>query len=546
MLPTLTILAAWLGWGLVLFGAGALVEKLFGTRPRSAPDQAWLGFAALVVLGQGWHLLLPLDGSFALVCGALALAGLCSQGRAALAERLRSLRAAPLAALLLCGLALWLANLATRAPGNPDTGFYFLQTVRWYERYPTVPGLGNLQPHLALNHAYFIYAALVDCWPLWHRGYHVGNGLLFVLALAPMVRGAVRLADFRTPLSLHDFTAAFVLPLLLVEAMRGGNLSSPAADGAVLAFGAALALRLLSSWDEPQAARALLAHFALALLAVTLKQTLAFVALPCLFALALRARPRPSPARLGGAALVALVVLGPWVANGIVQSGFPLFPLPLGRVGVSWALSEQEARSLSRYMFSFARQPRWHVAAEIHGLAWVPEWLAKEWLNDLFLVPVVLAAIASIGAAVQLVRGLRGSWALLAPLAVFLAAIAFWWLTAPAVRFAGPLLFCLAAQLLWCWKALQRPGDEPQWRAVFSLLLVAAVWWLFAAGAPGFSPRATFAEPAPEQSRPYVLPSGDVIRMDQGSCLDLPCASPEAKALRLRVPGDLSKGFLAR
>jgi len=43
-----------------------------------------------------------------------------------------------------------------------DSCLYHVATIRWFEQYPIVPGLGHVHLRLAFNHAYYLYASLFD------------------------------------------------------------------------------------------------------------------------------------------------------------------------------------------------------------------------------------------------------------------------------------------------------------------------------------------------------------------------------------------------
>jgi hypothetical protein len=122
-----------------------------------------------------------------------------------------------------------------------------------------------------------------------------------------------------------------------------------------------------------------------------------------------------------------------------------------------------------------------------------------------------------------------------------LAALVLWWVLAPAVRFAGPLLWLLAAQGYWVLSAALGWPALLSWRQLTLLLL-----GLLAVDAFIPAPRWVrhgFPPPPPEKATLLQLPSGDVIKRDAGRCWELPCAFSPDPRLRLRRPGDLSAGF---
>lgn len=49
--------------------------------------------------------------------------------------------------------------------------------------------------------------------------------------------------------------------------------------------------------------------------------------------------------RVAGFAFAAALAIGvPWIAHGVVQSGYPLFPLPWPELGLSWQMDHEIRR----------------------------------------------------------------------------------------------------------------------------------------------------------------------------------------------------------
>jgi len=540
-----SILLAWSALALVLLGIGRWVGRLVVGDTEVHPLQRfWFGWLATLLFLQLWHFVLPVDGRALGVVTLAGALGLVPRAREEARRVVGWLRAHPLHTGLFLVAVVWLSNQALSAPGNADTHLYFMQTVRWFSGHPVVPGLGNLHHRLAFNQSYHLYVALLDVGPFFHRGHHLANGLLLLSVLGPALGAFLRLV--RPQPRPMDILWALMLAPLLDEGLSV-NLSSPAADMAVSLMSVVLAMPILAELlgdSRATSGRQVLGTTLLAVGAMTVKLSMVCVVAPFWVTHALvwwrRTHPSAWEVRrlaLGVLALAALF-FGPWMARGMVMSGYPLFPSTLGNLHLSWRVPEQVAHAEARYIAAYARWPG-HPTDEVLGSSeWMSNWFSRAWLlNREFLIPVVLTLLCLGGCALVRLRGRRVPFT---PLVPTLAALALWWVLAPALRFAGPLLWLLTAQ---SYLALSQALDWPaslSWRQVTVPLFA-----LLAVG--GFVPpppiEAGFPPPITELSEPLRLPSGDVIKQDRGKCWEPPCALEQSPRLRLRRPGDLSAGF---
>ena len=82
--PSGTLLVAWIVLALVLVGLGTLVRRL-GRVPAAAGTDPfldfWTGWAALTVVLEAWHLVLPIDTRTLAFVASLGLLGLATDGR---------------------------------------------------------------------------------------------------------------------------------------------------------------------------------------------------------------------------------------------------------------------------------------------------------------------------------------------------------------------------------------------------------------------------------------------------------------------------------
>lgn len=514
----------------------------------------------MIGLLQIWHLALPVDGRAAALAAVLGAAGLIWNRRAILDDlRLRIGQRRTWAALAgLLPAAILLSNRAISAPAIHDTGLYHVPTVRWIEAYPVVPGLGNLHDRLAFNSAYLLYAALLDQGFWDGRAQHLAGGLLLLALFAQGIVSLGRLLRRDPAHRAADGFGALIGIAMLQQALLP-DIASLSPDLPIFALTAVLTGQFLAflEWRDGQGREANFAIFALvvpALIGVTVKLSFAAFAgalIPLTLAVWLR---RASPERrktlawIGGAAALILV---PWLARGVILSGYPAYPITAGALPVAWRVPEATAISQSDWIRSWARQPEARPEDTLNSWDWL-----RPWLDRLLLMYDVGAALCfACAAGVILLAGrvLRrvrptghGLWPVLLPPAVSLIA---WFFTAPAYRFASGSIAALGAgSLVIALHGWRRPAGRrrawivPALLAALCLPLIAGFRWTGPGADGGFHP----LPPADVQT--FTTASGLVVYTPRegDQCWDapLPCTPYPDAGLCLRQAETLQYGFV--
>jgi hypothetical protein len=427
-------------WFITLPFGWLLLRPLTGQK-EELPSLPWLSLTGLVLLisvAALLSLVWPLDFRpwLLIVPLALGLWAFLPALRAQLRGRLAW--GWPLVALALLSV---LQN-ALYPASNSDTGLYHAQAIHWIETQPVVPGLGNLHARLAFNSHWYVGNALFSFSFLGLRSLHLLPAVLFALFVLDVGQGL-------RPTSLANALRILLLPAAFYT--LGAEISSPGSDLPVALLTWLLAVLWLDC-NAPagrfprSAGRALL--FLLPFFALTLKLS----ALPLLlFSLnelvqLLRQRAwRRSAALLGLAGLIVL----PWLARSFFLSGYLFFPqTAFNWFNPDWKVPLEEALFRQGEIIGWARLPGeptdW--AAGLPLLDWAPRWFADLTANQRLLV--IAAALAPLP--VVLLRSLRF---LRLPMAIAWLGLAFWFFTAPALRFGyGWLILLLLlplAGLLW-------------------------------------------------------------------------------------------------
>ncbi len=523
MPATVLVLLFWAGLGFVLTGCGALVLSR-SVLPVSAIEAFWVGLAALLCLGNLWHLLRPLDVWFWAAPVAAAGAGWW---------RVRLRRGEPLVSLTVAVFAVWVAGHALAPLSSPDAAVYHVQVVRWYADAAVVPGLGNLNPYAAFNHAYFILPAAFGLGPFADRGWHLVNGLLVVAAMPLPATAALRLLRGRT-----ELTAVLVFTTLLAARLFDAplmmSMSGPTADVAALAGGVFLLSRAANRPTGPAWVSGLLLAAVLSLKPTSLGVVLAA-------ALAEWRWPERWHLReTGSAVALAAASLLPWLGHGIVLSGYLIYPVASLRLPLDWAVPSAIAESLQGWAWAFARWPA-HSVAEVEA-GWARHWLERELLHNRdFLLPAATSVIGAAGlAAISWWR--RPSANTLALGGAVGVGLLVWWVTLPDLRFAGASLWALAGVSLG---AIAELLDQR--RYLVGLLVTALVLGAFL----GPEEKVRWASEVPSvpesDCRPARLSTGEwVCEARSGDrCFKKECARVSAETIGTRRPPELSSGFRA-
>lgn len=566
------VAAALAALGVLMGGAGLLLRRAFGLQVRSAADlllAPWIGLCLAALILQFWHLFFPVDGRAFLLVAVVGGAGLLWNAGDIRQCVNRWNRKSWLVVLLLLLGAAWVAGQTTAQPKHPDSPLYHIMSVRWATDYPIVPGLGNLRNILAYNSTYFLYAAMLDIGPFKGKFHHLASGWLLFLLLARSAHAARRLLfGGRLPPWLV-FDALFLVPVVAMA--MGVYGSSPTPDVGVFAIGVVAASELLRLCVEAASLRAtsdpaggedrernytLFALTFLAALGITVKLSFAVTALAvgglALFAFAMARRGSSLPDRRTTAWIVAagLLMLGVWMVRGVIASGYPAYPSTCFGWPVEWRLSAESARRNSESVCAWARMPGVPAEQVLGNWRWVWPW-AKRMLGNGYTVvlPLGLAAVLAPMLAAMARRTVPRApawpWFFLV---VPIASLVFWFVTAPEPRFAGASFWTLAIGAI----ALSLRGGDDLRRRIAVACIVASLFFSNIDLREFLRPSNMDKGPLKKGAMEAMTTRSGLtvyVPVKNGECWDAPLPATTGRAffdpdLRLRVPGDLSRGFV--
>ncbi|HWP67361.1 MAG TPA: hypothetical protein VNO26_15805 [Candidatus Limnocylindria bacterium] len=554
----LLVLEAWAVVALVLVGIGLLVRRAAGAAARDAGellDCFWLGWAALLLGLQVWHLARPIDDAARAACLLAGAIGLVAGGLTPWRALARgAVRDAPaLAAAVL--LAVWVSNHALAGARYGDVAAYFVPTVRWLVEQRIVPGLGNLHAHYALNQSYFGYVAALEAGPFAGRSHHLANGLL-ALALGLRVALAawrtLRLGRATGPVDVFYVLVAPGIFALVVSIW----LTSPNPDVGVFALGTVVAAELLALAVDAPSRRLvhLRAATLLAVTGVTVKLSFAgFAAGALLVGLGLylaaeRPRARDGARQIAVLTGIGLAAIVPWIVRNVIMSGLPFYPSAVIALPVDWRVGTDVEGWLRNTVYvggwrAIVRSPMWFA-----GILRNWGWQAPDVLGPI----VVGLAGCGYALAVRLARRLGGLPAPALPIALVvpaLASLVFCLVMSPVPRYAGATVWVLAAI------GILLAAGERAWRArsplrpvLLAVAAVATAATLRAGLDPLWLDLRDFEVTSPIRWEPRRLETGGVVNVPLGieacGAAPLPCTPYPNPALRWRREGDLAAGFM--
>src|SRR5713101_3373888 len=390
-----------------------------------------------------------------------------------------------LSTLLLLSLATAIIAFRCAALGEHyDTGLYGAQAVRWFIAYPLVPGLGNLIGQLGFNSSVFLWFAALEQGPWRGLAHHLFDGFIIAVLFASIIPAALRILRAERTSPIDWFLTLLFVPSSIwgtTTEIVGTNTDLP--TSVVCLVAGTFLFRALgeespqagtSTSDSPQRAATprdasatdLVIAMVLFSLAVAFKiSSVVFASLGwTLAALHLWSLSRNTPSRRRlvacGVILSAAIVL-PWVARGLVLTGYPFFPSTVLSIPVDWKVPAFETRLQADFARSFARVPGL-TYEYAHGWHWLRPWfreLVRE--REGFLIPLFFALAGIVAGIIRIARGDRKAlpqwlWLLMPSV----GGLIFWFFEATAMSFGEKEIWTAGATLgpLGALDFLKRPG----------------------------------------------------------------------------------------
>ena len=352
----------------------------------------------------------------------------------------------PLVWMFLALAFLTILENATHIPSSSDTALYHAQTIRWFETYRIVPGLGNLHHRLAFNSSWLVLNAAFSFAFLGIRSFHLMSGVLFLAVALYFAEGLEGLIQRK--LSVSNFVKIILLPLSFY--LFASEISSPATDMPV-AFLTWVILLLWVEKLEGQSGMGLrdIGIFLLSIFALTIKLSAApLLGFALLVLIEYIIKKRWQRALLLSA--LGILVLTPWIIRSVILSGYLVFPVSqIDLFSVDWKIPSDQVEAFRNAITGFARLPGkdWESSLNMTIQQWVPLWFGEQTLNQQFffliamfsplIFPVIRHRYPSITSG-----GYTSAYF------VLYAGALFWFFSAPDLRFGYGFLAAICVLIL--------------------------------------------------------------------------------------------------
>lgn len=572
--PMGSVLLTWLLLFLLFSGLGLAVLRALGKPLASGSDwldSFWFGWALMLGIMQFWHFVLPVNDALALLFVFAAALMLILRRRSVL-DLVGRLPRNRMFLLPFGLLALWMSNRALGMPIAYDTGFRDIQAVTWIDSFPIVPGLGNLFSSLAFNHSVYLYDALLDT-SIWSgRSVYIATGLLMTVYLAYALGAATQLWQSRLAEEAR-WSSIFVsatIPFILFQTVRFGGITHFLTDTVVDLIGFMTMIYLLDflQYWRPNGGSPDYLVYRLAIIILTgftVKQSFIVYGLAtAMLAVAvwlrrgaMRSGARRIQRTVALVCAVGLMLLLPWMARGVITSGYVAYPQSIGRFNVDWAIPADQVEVRQRTLATNTRLRGGDPDAVLSSWDWLGPWL-RDFAGNIF--PTLMPTVVSVVGLALYFYGIRKhrparqtpslSWWALLPMVIMLI---FWFVTVPEDKYVRYILWSFAAlsitmaMLAWRWIDWRR-----RVLAVFAFILISLAYVAFLIVrqgeflAPAGSHGGFHAPFLPEYDR-YETYDGLILHvpigMSQCWAIPLPCTPYPDSAVAARVPGDLRHGF---
>ncbi len=350
---------------------------------------------------------------------------------------------------------------------HTDTGLYHAQSIRWALEYGTVPGLANLHLRLGYNSAAFPLTALFSlAYPgaqaagstLGAAGsavpdplHGVGGFMAMLLAMEcfagirMMCRGSFRISDLCRLSALYYLFGIF------------DEMISPASDYFLCIGVFYLVIRFLDASGGREAkdspAEGLLLHSLLSLFGVFLvsvKLSAVMIVLLSFYTLYLILRARRFRVqRILLLLLAGSLVLAPFLARNVVQTGYLLYPFPqIDLFSFDFKVPWGDAMYDQLEISVWGKGIRDVLQADMPVRGWFPAWFAglSGLEKCLFLLDAAAVLLVPVLLLARMLRARRkpavSVWIAYAALA---ASFGYWFTSAPLIRYGCVYVYLLAA-----------------------------------------------------------------------------------------------------
>ena len=552
----LSIIITWIILTIAFLGMGSYIIQIFSIKRMNMEtllSSLCLGWAALIIILQIWHLFLPVDIA-AVVCFLIIGFTGCIVHKHYFdhIKLILGTNKGKLALLFVILFAIWLSNQVMRENNLYDSGLYHLGMIQWISTYPIVPGLGNLHGRFAFNNSFFLYLSFLDTGHWKHFSAHLGNGLLLLILSFYLCLSFFKIFQDRITKGGFIFILLLTYPILY----RCTDIcATTSTDLPIFIFTIIIAYYLFQIIFNKKDDNLLQFHvfmvIFLSLICVTIK--LSFIAfgftaslisaIICIRKMLIRKDLNQLKKMTVLIFASTLITIFPWMIRGIYLSGYLVYPSTFGAFDVEWQISHDKVVKEGQWVKSWARQPRIDPDIVLVDWQWLKPWSKRMMKKAYVMTTIFLIVIGFIltfsKSTCRKERLLYFLWFLPG-----IVSLIFWFFTAPDPRFAMGSFWVLAAGALTssikCWEFDNKTQFAKTVVTISTLIIIRAIIM------GDFNSDITPGKTA--QVKNYETKFGLVVSIpiEGDQCWDspIPCTYAPDPLLKLRVNGHIEKGFM--
>lgn len=323
-------------------------------------------------------------------------------------------------------------SVALLEPSVFDSGLYHIQSIKWIEEYPTIPGLANLHHRFGFNPTVFNLSALTALTNLFHQELFSINYVLFLIFTIYVTHKLYHVIKYNGLNNYAIFYSIFFYVLLLLST----HISSPSPDFISATFLLFIFLRIIEIQysNNKNTLHAFIPIILLSTYCIMAKLSTIPVAIVIIY---IFYSYRSEWKQLLQISIGLFFICLPWFIKTIILTGWILYPFAgLDLFDVDWKVPTEVVEHLNAEIVGWARCPNdyYYEAAHMPFAKWIPIWWSGLTIYTKLLVigSIVLPITIYIG---QLFKIFPTKNLLNLVLITAFSGVCFWFFTAPDFRF---------------------------------------------------------------------------------------------------------------
>jgi len=496
-------------------------------------ESFWMGLVITIAVLQIWSIFLPVN-IYALITvltmGLLSLSLVFRKNKFPKIKKIKDwVVGNRIFIFATCLTFIVVSYYASQPVGWDDSLLYHLNAVKWGKLYSVVPGLANLHSRLGFNSSFFLFASMLDNW-LIDRSSHIALSILAIVLSIEYIWIFIKSNDR----SLKLF-CLFTMPLIFYSIAYREIIASLSPDFAVTVIILATSIQFLKKEKSSN----LIAGF-LSILLITVKFTVVpFSIFVLIYVFYMH---RDFFVRILSGCILLIV---PFLIRNIYLSGWPLYPLPLFKISVDWAMPPSQVDGLYTVIKTWAKYPgtEWTKYIDATFWEWFPVWYQSNQSSfeiKILAFSFILVLMFPFLKIVNKKYLFRNKKLILLCIASFISLI-YILFTAPDLRFGAIFVWIFFASVLSLYFRIFKWNHNIKFLAIIATI----VFLIFISWPVRFDNEPILRSIRWEQPWPTKNVNGILMPVKLGFCgnSDLPC-TPEENKIKERVFGDISKGFM--